>query len=232
VSYGTHDVPSRPCVYAASLSRTSLVARLRRTIGNDRASSSACVGALPCGHPRPVHIRFEITVTMTGSDVPGVWLLVRGRRSSAGPVLGFTVRSRDPGSAICDTFERKSDYMVQTRKESVCCNSLAVNQINVVYWVCRNHGYTSSGCRMWYLLARDGPQAPQPFRRVARRSRARKVVQRTTLIMPVEVLMIYKNVVAGADSVGRDSDSGLSKNHKSAHNPLCAATSATSRGAP
>jgi hypothetical protein len=78
----------------------------------------------------------------------------------------------------------------------------------------------------------DGPHAPQPFRRVARRSRARKVVQRTTLIMPVEVLMIYKNVVAGADSVGRDSDSGLSKNHKSAHNPLCAATSATSRGAP
>jgi len=154
---------------------------------------------------------------MTGSDVPGVWLLG----------LGFAVRQvrftvRDPGSAICDTFERKSDYMVQTRKESVCCKS------NVVYWVCRNVDLDA----VWYRLLGDGPHAPQPFRRVARRSRARKVVQRTTLIMPVEVLMIYKNVVAGADSVGRDSDSGLSKNHKSAHNPLCAATSATSRGAP
>ena len=119
--------------------------------------------------------------------------------------------------------------MVQTRKES----GVPVNQIMlftgyVVTWIWMPYGTTVSSLS----AGGDGPHAPQPFRRVARRSRARKVVQRTTLIMPVEVLMIYKNVVAGADSVGRDSDSGLSKNHKSAHNPLCAATSATSREAP
>ena len=61
-------------VAESNVAGRSAETRLRRTIGNDRASSSACVGALPCGHPRPVHIRFEITVTMTGSDVPGVWL--------------------------------------------------------------------------------------------------------------------------------------------------------------
>jgi hypothetical protein len=51
---------------AASLSRTSLVARLR-TIGNDRASSSAC--AFRAATTRTRYIRFEIIVTMTGSDV-------------------------------------------------------------------------------------------------------------------------------------------------------------------
>ena len=118
---------------------------------------------------------------MTGSDVRRV---VRSGRP------GVPVRDRIR-SAICEYIMKGKALHGQTSKGKH--GTCAVNQVKVVYWVCRNHGgYTSSGCRMWYLLARDGPQAPQPFRRVARRSRARKVVQRTTLIMPVEVLMIYK----------------------------------------
>ena len=90
----------------------------QRTIGNDRASSSAC--AFRAATTRDLYIRFEIIVTMTGSDVRRV---VRSGRP------GVPVRDRIR-SAICEYIMKgKALHGSNEKGKHGTC---AVNQVNVV----------------------------------------------------------------------------------------------------